>query len=133
ACRSNRDRGRRAVRRVERRQSLPRVRGEDRKRIVVDEARAARQCEPDHVSGQEREAVCGGGRHGHARGVRAALTRDAIKAIDPTSAVTSVRKRRAIEIVTPAMAGRPNTLKIRAYDPSATPIWPGTKNEPALK
>ena len=68
----DRHRQRPRVRGVHRRQPLPRARREDRKRVVGDDARAARQRQPDHLSGPERPAVCRDHRHRHAVGVRAA-------------------------------------------------------------
>ena len=70
AGRSDRDRRRRVVHRLDRRQPLPRARREDRQGAVGDQARAARQRQPDHLSGQERQAVRRGRRHRHAGGLR---------------------------------------------------------------
>ena len=44
------------------------------KELWVDEARAARQRRSDHVSGQERQAVRGSGRHRYRDGVRAPVS-----------------------------------------------------------
>ena len=67
------DGGRPGVRRRDQRSPLPRVRLEDRQRAVEREAGEHGQREPDHVSGQERQAVRGGRRDRFRRRVRAAL------------------------------------------------------------
>ena len=63
------------VRRRDGRPPLPRVRLEDRQRVVGHEARQGRQRQPDDLSGEERQAVCGDRRDRHAGRLRPAVVR----------------------------------------------------------